>query len=114
MAKPGRRDCHLVLLHGWGLNAHRSGIALRRESARVLAASGRPAGLWPQRWVGALSLEEMAEHVLEKAPVKAIWLGWSLGGLVASEVALRHPERVEAFVTVASSLALARMTRSRH
>ena len=34
-----------------------------------------------------MSLEEMAERVLKQAPEKAIWLGWSLGGLVASQVA---------------------------
>ena len=32
-----------------------------------------------------------------------MWLGWSLGGLVASQVALSHPDRVQALVTVASS-----------
>ena len=45
----------------------------------------------------------MAEVVLRQAPDKAIWLGWSLGGLVASQIALTHPERVLALVTVASS-----------
>ena len=45
----------------------------------------------------------MAQQVVEKAPEQAIWLGWSLGGLVASLVALQHPQRVQALVTVASS-----------
>ncbi len=45
----------------------------------------------------------MAEVVLRQAPDKTIWLGWSLGGLVASQIALTHPERVQALVTVASS-----------
>ena len=53
--------------------------------------------------LGALSLADMAEAVLQQAPDKAIWLGWSLGGLVASQIALTHPERVQALVTVASS-----------
>lgn len=52
---------------------------------------------------GALSLEEMADIVLAQAPEQAIWLGWSLGGLVASQVALSHPERVKGLVTIASS-----------
>ncbi|VFS85722.1 Pimelyl-[acyl-carrier protein] methyl ester esterase [Raoultella planticola] len=52
---------------------------------------------------GALSLEEMAQQVLSQAPEQAIWLGWSLGGLVASQIALQHPGRVQALVTVASS-----------
>ena len=34
---------------------------------------------------------------------RCIWLGWGLGGLVASQIALSQPERVKALVTVASS-----------
>ena len=52
---------------------------------------------------GAMSLEAMAQRVLEQAPPQAVWLGWSLGGLVASQVAIMRPERVQALVTVASS-----------
>ncbi|HHO9085686.1 TPA: pimeloyl-ACP methyl ester esterase BioH, partial [Klebsiella pneumoniae] len=43
------------------------------------------------------------QRVLEQAPPQAVWLGWSLGGLVASQVAIMRPERVQALVTVASS-----------
>lgn len=50
-----------------------------------------------------MSLEAMAQRVLEQAPPQAVWLGWSLGGLVASQVAIMRPERVQALVTVASS-----------
>jgi pimeloyl-[acyl-carrier protein] methyl ester esterase len=60
-------------------------------------------GFGRSRGYGAMSLEEMAKQVLDAAPHNAIWLGWSLGGLVASQVALSHPERVQALVTVASS-----------
>ncbi len=45
-----------------------------------------------------MSLEAMAQQVLEQAPPQAVWLGWSLGGLVASQVRDR-PERVQALVT---------------
>ncbi|STV85945.1 putative pimeloyl-BioC--CoA transferase BioH [Klebsiella michiganensis] len=80
------------------------GIASRRSWLRILTLHlvdlpgyGRSGGF------GAMSLEEMAQRVLENAPERAIWLGWSLGGLVASQVALSHPDRVQALVTVASS-----------
>ena len=74
------------------------GIASRRSWHLVdLPGYGRSGGF------GAMSLEEMAQRVLENAPERAIWLGWSLGGLVASQVALSHPDRVQALVTVASS-----------
>ena len=76
----GQGNVHLVLLHGWGLNAqvvalHKRGTELAFTLHLVdLPGFGRSQGF------GAMSLEEMAERVLKQAPEKAIWLGWSLGG----------------------------------
>ena len=44
--------------------------------------------------LGARTLEEAADAVLARAPKRFALLGYSLGGLVAMEVALRAPERV--------------------
>ncbi len=97
----GQRD--LVLLHGWGLNAEVWRCITERLTPHFrlhlvdLPGYGR-SGDFP-----AQSLAEMANVVLMHAPAKAIWLGWSLGGLVASQIALANPERVDALITVASS-----------
>ena len=99
----GEGDCHLVLLHGWGLNAQVWDCITPQLASHFtlhlvdLPGYGRSGG------VGAMSLEAMAQRVLEQAPPQAVWLGWSLGGLVASQVAIMRPERVQALVTVASS-----------
>ncbi|MEA1063079.1 pimeloyl-ACP methyl ester esterase BioH [Erwinia sp. HR93] len=99
----GSGNRHLVLLHGWGLNAEvwyciRERLASQFTVHLVdLPGFGRSAGY------GSLTLAEMADEVYLRAPEQAIWLGWSLGGLVASQVALVHPENVTALVTVASS-----------
>ncbi len=84
--------------------AERSGMGLHHAAAGFafypppgdLPGYGRSGGF------GAMSLEAMAQRVLEQAPPQAVWLGWSLGGLVASQAIMR-PERVQALVTVASS-----------
>ncbi|EAR7910939.1 pimeloyl-ACP methyl ester esterase BioH [Salmonella enterica] len=96
-------NCHLVLLHGWGLNAE-VWHCIREELGSHftlhlvdLPGYGRSTGF------GAMTLEEMTAQVAKNAPDQAIWLGWSLGGLVASQMALTHPQRVQALVTVASS-----------
>ena len=70
----GEGNCHLVLLHGWGLNAQVWDCITPELGAHFtlhlvdLPGYGRSGGY------GALSLEEMADRVLEKAPAKAIWL----------------------------------------
>lgn len=99
----GTGNCHLVLLHGWGLNAE-VWSCIREELASqfTLHLVDLP-GFGRSHDCGAMPLAQMAEQVLDKAPEQAVWLGWSLGGLVASQIALTRPERVQALVTVASS-----------
>ncbi|HGU6360384.1 TPA: pimeloyl-ACP methyl ester esterase BioH [Citrobacter farmeri] len=99
----GEGNCHLVLLHGWGLNAEVWYCINEELSSHFTLHLVDLPGFGRSQGFGAMTLGEMAERVLEQAPQKAIWLGWSLGGLVASQVALAHPERVLALVTVASS-----------
>ncbi|WP_276641819.1 pimeloyl-ACP methyl ester esterase BioH [Siccibacter turicensis] len=99
----GEGNCHLVLLHGWGLNAEVwHCITAELASHFTLHLVDLP-GYGRSQGCGAMSLEAMAERVMAQAPEQAIWLGWSLGGLVASTAALRYPSRVQALVTVASS-----------
>lgn len=99
----GTGNCHLVLLHGWGLNAEVwHCISEELASHFTLHLVDLP-GFGRSRGFGAMSLDDMARQVLDAAPQNAIWLGWSLGGLVASQIALSQPERVKALVTVASS-----------
>lgn len=99
----GEGDRDLVLLHGWGLNADVWLCVVERLAPHFrlhlvdLPGYGRSMGY------GAMSLTQMAEILLAAAPESAYWLGWSLGGLVAGQVALEQPERVTGVITVASS-----------
>ncbi|MDH6630902.1 UNVERIFIED_ORG: pimeloyl-[acyl-carrier protein] methyl ester esterase [Lelliottia amnigena] len=99
----GTGNVDLVLLHGWGLNAEVWHCIQEELASQFTLHLVDLPGFGRSHGFGAMSLDEMARHVLERAPQKAIWLGWSLGGLVASQIALMHPERVQALVTVASS-----------
>lgn len=99
----GTGNCHLVLLHGWGLNAEVWNCITGELASQFTLHLVDLPGFGRSRGFGAMSVEEMAQQVLDAAPQYAIWLGWSLGGLVASQIALTHPERLRALVTVASS-----------
>ncbi|WP_429068189.1 pimeloyl-ACP methyl ester esterase BioH [Aeromonas bestiarum] len=95
----------LVLLHGWGMNG-----AVWHGIAQPLAAHYRlhlvdlPGfGNSPLADGSDYSLPWLAEQVAAVLPQKCHLLGWSLGGLVASQLALTQPERCQSLITVASS-----------
>ncbi|MFS2221796.1 pimeloyl-ACP methyl ester esterase BioH [Pantoea sp. B65] len=99
----GTGKVDLVLLHGWGLNAtvwH--GIIDRLSPHFRLHLVDLP-GFGRSGDFGPLSLDNMVDSLLPQMPEQAIWLGWSLGGLVASRLALRYPQRVLGLISVASS-----------
>lgn len=99
----GEGNVDLVLLHGWGLNAEVwSNITARLSPHFRLHQVDLP-GFGRSQGYGALTLEEMAQQLVPLLPERAILLGWSLGGLVASQLALSVPERVRGLITVASS-----------
>ncbi|MGR5235848.1 pimeloyl-ACP methyl ester esterase BioH [Vibrio alfacsensis] len=93
----------LVLLHGWGMNG-----AVWQQTVESLQPSFRLhvvdlPGYGHSAECHAEDLAQIADLVLQDAPEKAVWLGWSLGGLVATHIALYTPERVSQLITVASS-----------
>ncbi|MBS0057569.1 pimeloyl-ACP methyl ester esterase BioH [Yersinia sp. Marseille-Q3913] len=99
----GEGDRDLVLLHGWGLNAGVWHCIIDRLSPHFRLHLVDLPGYGRSKDFGAMSLAEMAAIVVQQAPQQALWLGWSMGGLVASQIALSHPERVDGLITVSSS-----------
>ncbi|SUB14653.1 Pimelyl-[acyl-carrier protein] methyl ester esterase [Pantoea agglomerans] len=97
----GKRD--LVLLHGWGLNAEVWQSIIPRLSAHYRLHLVDLPGYGRSQHFGALTLEQMAAQLLPALPPQAIVVGWSLGGLVATQLALSAPEKLAALITVASS-----------
>ncbi len=94
----------LVLVHGWGLH---SGIWETiywdlREHFRVTLVDLPGFGRSPMP-NGDYDFEMLVEQMSHVPVERAHWLGWSLGGLVATEFALRFPERVQSLLTVASN-----------
>ncbi len=103
-AEVSGRGPDLVLLHGWGMNGAVWGALLPLLESRFrvtrLELPGHGRSPWkgegndPARW---------AEAALAAAPERAVWLGWSLGGLVMQQAAALAPERIEALVGVAAT-----------
>ena len=83
----------LVLLHGWGMNG-----AVWHGIAQQLAPHYRVHLVDLPGFGNSLLADEvdyslpwLAEQVAAILPQKCHLLGWSLGGLVASQLALTHP-----------------------
>ncbi|NVZ08639.1 pimeloyl-ACP methyl ester esterase BioH [Allochromatium humboldtianum] len=94
----------LVLLHGWGMNSAIwngvpeptwNGLTQHRIDLPGHGDSPFPTGrdyLWG--W---------AEACLDAAPERAVWVGWSLGGLIALAAALHAPKRVAGLVLLTAT-----------
>jgi len=99
----GTGNVDLVLLHGWGLNAEVWQSIIPRLSPHYRLHLIDLPGYGRSQAFGALTLDEMAQQLLPMLPPQAIVAGWSLGGLVATQLALTAPQRLRALITVASS-----------
>lgn len=53
---------------------------------------------------GSYELDHLLNELGRAAPETAVWVGWSLGGMLAQAAAARFPDRVLAVVSVAASL----------
>jgi pimeloyl-[acyl-carrier protein] methyl ester esterase len=94
----------LVLLHGWALHGGMWGPWLDdlAQHSRLhvvdLPGHGR------SDWLAATSdLAGLARAVVAAVPRGAAVLGWSLGGMVALELARQHPRHLRALVLVATT-----------
>ncbi len=94
----------LVLLHGWGFE-----LGIFDDLADALAAHwevhavdlpghGRSAPV-----DAAARVEDLADAVAAATPAEAIWIGWSLGGLVALAAAQRGIAHAHALVLVCAT-----------
>ena len=95
----------LVMLHGWGANS-----AVWQPVLETLAQQfhltcidlpGHGGSTYAEN--ATHSVDTWARAALDAAPAKAIWLGWSLGGLVAQRAASLASERVDNLILVAST-----------
>ncbi len=97
----------VVWLHGWGMSSAiwQAVPEFACFDSHALALPGHGGEANGQAWDEALGsdITRWALWLLERAPQHAIWVGWSLGGLLALEVARLAPERVAGLCLLASS-----------
>ena len=93
----------LVLLHGWAMHGGVFAALCDRLSGQFrLHLVDLPGHGHSLHSPVPLELDAVADNLARRLP-RAAWVGWSLGGLFALRVALRHPERVRALAMLCSS-----------
>lgn len=117
----------LLLIHGWGMHSGMWGGVAEKlaQHFRVMAvdlpghgysrrpgAEGRTQGKEGavREVVEGTRLDEWAGRLASQFDEPLTVCGWSLGGQVALRWALRHPQRVERLVIVASTPCFVRLT----
>ncbi len=94
----------VVLLHGWGCDLrHMKPLADHLETyfkVTQIDLPGRGLSDWSE---SISSVDDMADLLLPHLPEKAIYIGWSFGGLVTISIGSRYTARVERMVGITTS-----------
>ncbi len=93
----------VVFLHGWGLN-HQvwSQLLLALPSGLAIHTPDLPGfGLSP--CPGSYDIDSVLAQLAEQIPDQSTVVGWSLGGLLATALASRYPDKVKKLGLIASS-----------
>lgn len=103
-AKAFGRGPDIVLIHGWGFNSAvwSSLASILAEKFRVNLVDLPGFGLSASLTAHAVNpLQQFAQAVLSVTPEHAHYVGWSLGGLVATCLASLEPHRIGKLITLA-------------
>jgi len=98
----------LVLLHGWGFDSGvwQTILPALQEFFDVITldlpgfAKSNAANID----IDTSDINIVSAQLLKELPEKSIFLGWSLGGMIATHIAMHFPQRVMALITVGSNL----------
>lgn len=97
----------IVLLHGWGMgNAiWQPLLPVLQNIAPVqcLALPGYAADVGGNDAAAYQDLEYLLQTLLQQMPSQAIVMGYSLGGMLAMQLAQRFPQHIAAVITLASN-----------
>jgi len=99
----------LVMIHGWGFNSAVWQPLIDNfpdeftDVFYIITVDLPGFGTNIDKELSSYSLANICQYIDHSITQPAIYLGWSLGGLVATEMALGYPEKVRALITVANS-----------
>lgn len=93
----------LVLIHGWGMHGGVWQPLVKRLAKDYMLYIVDLPGMGHSRPVTPFHLYSLAEEVAEVIPGVSDVLGWSLGGLIAQNIAVTQPDRIRRLILVGTS-----------
>jgi malonyl-CoA O-methyltransferase len=95
---------NLVLIHGWGCDSRTWQPLLEslQTFASVTLIDLPGFGVSPS--LPEFTLDAVLDKIAPQIPQDAILIGWSLGGMLAVQLAARFPQRIRALVTLAANV----------
>lgn len=110
----GHGDLHMVLLHGWAMHGGVFERLVEALKARcTLHLVDLPGHGHSRNSSLPLQADTCAKAIAEATP-PALWLGWSMGGLIALHAARQYPAKVKALAMLCSSPCLVRKPDWKH
>lgn len=101
--KTGKGKQKIILLHGWGLNKEIwKNLKIKNNKNFRFYLVDLP-GYGLNNTLSPNSLEENVKIIWKHSPKKAIWLGWSIGGLIATAISTKYEKKIDALITVSST-----------
>jgi pimeloyl-[acyl-carrier protein] methyl ester esterase len=96
---------NLVLLHGWGMNSAVWSTVIEnlKDHYQVTLIDLPGHGFSSDSALVNASLDDWADAVEALLPENPVVLGWSLGGLVALALALKHPARIRSLIMLTAT-----------
>lgn len=93
----------VVLLHGWGMHGGVWQDLAQRLSQNFRVHVPDFPGHGRSRTLEPFTLESLARNLVSSLPAPAVWIGWSLGGLIALQAARDQPPMVRRLVLIGST-----------
>jgi len=94
----------IVLLHGWGSGSQswQPLIPALQNIANVIALD--LPGFGESQSIPEFTLDAVVPLIAAQLPEKCMLIGWSLGGMLAVQIAARYPQKISHLITLAANV----------
>lgn len=99
----GEGKINVILLSGWGLHSKIWFFIIKKFQLFFKFYLIDLPGFGKNRMLHPMKIDCIIKILYYYMPKNSIWMGWSMGGLIASKFALSYPKETLAVISVASS-----------